>query len=156
MNYSIPATEGVAFEVNSLYEALWEVSDKRKARGKRYSVALVLTLSVLAKLGGEDKPKGMAEWVQWRAELLRASLGLERDTLPSAATYRRVLGDAIDIEELEQVIGRFFARCQEADDQLAMDGKTMRGTIEPGQTSGVHLLAVYAVGAGVVLNEVNV
>ena len=37
-----------------------------------------------------------------------------------------------------------------------MDGKTMRGTIEPGQTSGVHLLAVYAVGAGVVLNEVNV
>jgi predicted transposase YbfD/YdcC len=37
-----------------------------------------------------------------------------------------------------------------------MDGKTMRGTIEPGPTSGVHLLAVSAVGAGVVLNEVNV
>ncbi len=49
MNYSIPAPEGVAFEVTSLYEALQRVSDKRKARGKRYSVALVLTLSVLAK-----------------------------------------------------------------------------------------------------------
>ncbi len=32
----------------------------------------------------------------------------------------------------------------------------MRGTIEPGQTSGVHLLAVYAVGTGIVLNEANI
>jgi predicted transposase YbfD/YdcC len=156
MNYSIPKPDGVEFEVNSLYEALQRVGDKRHARGKRYSVALMLTLSVLAKLGGEDKPEGMAEWVALRAEQLQASIGLERNTLPSAATYRRVLGAAIDITELEQVVGAFFARCQGTDDQLAMDGKTMRGTIEPGQTSGVHLLAVYAVGAGVVLNEVNV
>jgi predicted transposase YbfD/YdcC len=156
MNYSIATDEGVEFEINSLYAALQKVSDKRKARGKRYSVALVLALSVLAKLGGEDKPEGMAEWVALRAEQLRASLGLERNTLPSAATYRRVLGDAIDITELEQVVGAFFARCQGTDDHLAMDGKTMRGTIEPGQTSGVHLLAVYAVGVGVVLHEVNV
>lgn len=156
MNYSIAIDEGVEFEVNSLYEALHSVGDKRKARGKRYSVALVLTLSVLAKLGGEDQPEGMAEWVQWRAEPLGASLGLKRKTLPHAATYRRVLGAAIDITELERVVGAFFARCQGSDDQLAMDGKTMRGTIEPGQTSGVHLLAVYAVGTGVVLNEVNV
>ncbi len=75
MNYSIPTNEGVEFEVNSLYEVLQKVSDKRKARGKRYSVTLVLALSVLAQLGGEDKPEGMAEWVTLRAEQLRASLG---------------------------------------------------------------------------------
>src|SRR5512140_2636984 len=115
MNYSIRAPEGVAFEVNSLYEALQRVSDKRKARGKRYSVALVLTLSVLAKLGGEDKPEGMAEWIQLRAEPLRARLGVQRDVLPSSATYRRVLGTAVDIAELEQVVGGFFARCQTSD-----------------------------------------
>ncbi len=119
MNYSIPATEGVAFEVNSLYEALQRVSDKRKARGKRYSVALVLTLSVLAKLGGEDQPEGMAEWVQLRAESLRANLGLKRNRLPHSATYRRVLGKAIDIAELEQVIGAFFAQCPGSDEQLS-------------------------------------
>jgi DDE_Tnp_1-associated len=135
---------------------LQSVGDNRKARGKRYSVALVLTLSVLAKLGGEDKLEGMAEWVQWRGEALRASFGLKRDRMPHAATYRRVLGAAIDRAELEQVVGAFFARCQGTDEQLAIDGKTMRGTIEPGPTNGVHLLAVYAVGAGVVFNEVNV
>jgi predicted transposase YbfD/YdcC len=37
-----------------------------------------------------------------------------------------------------------------------MDGKTLRGTIEPGQTRGVHLLAVYGVESGVVLKQVNV
>ena len=110
MNYSIPAPEGVAFEVNSLDEALQRVSDKRKARGKRYRVALVLTLRVIAKLGDEDQPEGMAEWVQFRAEPLRASLGVQRATLPSAATYRRGLGAGIDMVELEQVVGAFFAR----------------------------------------------
>ena len=61
MNYSMKVDERVEFEVNSLYEALLRVRDKRKARGKRYGLASVLTLSVLAKLGGEDEPEGMAE-----------------------------------------------------------------------------------------------
>ena len=91
-----------------------------------------------------------------RAEPLRASLGLKRETLPQAASFRRVMGDATEMAELEQVVGAFFAQCQGMDDHLAIDGKTMRGTIEPGQTSGVHLLAAYAAGTGVVLNEVNV
>jgi DDE family transposase len=155
MNYSIPTAEGVSFEVNSLYAALQSVGDNRKARGKRYSVALVLTLSVLAKLGGEDKPEGMAEWVQLRGEPLRASFGLKRDRMPHAATYRRVLGAAIDMAELEQVVGAFFARCRGTDELLAIDGKTLRGTIEAGQTRGVHLLAVDAVESGVVLNQGN-
>ncbi len=68
MNYTLPTDEGVTFEVNRLDEALQQVKDKRKARGKRYSVALVLTWSGLAKSGGEDEPKGIAGGVQLRAE----------------------------------------------------------------------------------------
>jgi len=96
MNYSMKVDEPVEFEVNSLYEALLTVRDKRKARGKRYGLASVLTLSVLAKLGGEDEPEGMAEWVKRRAEQLRDSLGMTRPSMPHAVTYRRVLGQAID------------------------------------------------------------
>src|SRR5258707_5790689 len=156
MNYSIEAREPVEFEVNSLYEALLSVTDKRKARGKRYELATILTLSVLAKLGGEDSPEGMAEWVKYRAEQLRESLGMRRPSMPHAVTYRRVLGGALDIQELEQVLGEFFEDCVRVDEQLAMDGKSLRGTIETGATRGVHLLAVYAVGAGVGFNGVNV
>ncbi len=62
------------------------MSDRRKARGKRDSVALGQTLSGIAKVGGEDQPEGMAEWVQFRAEPVRTSFGVQRETLPSAAT----------------------------------------------------------------------
>jgi predicted transposase YbfD/YdcC len=156
MNYNMKVEQGVEFEVNSLYEALLSVKDKRKARGKRYGLATLLTLSVLAKLGGEDTPEGMADWVKLRGEQLRASLGMSRQAMPHAVTYRRMLGQAIDIQELEQVLGAFFRRAQKPGEQLAMDGKSLRGTIEPGATRGVHLLAVYAVSSGVVLHQVNV
>ena len=156
MNYSTQAVQDVEFEVNSLYEVLLKIRDKRKARGRRYALATVLVLSVLAKLGGQDTPEGMAEWVKYRAEGLRASLGLKRASMPHAVTYRRILGQAVDVVEIEAVLGDFFKGCQSQSEQLAMDGKTLRGTIETGRTRGVHLLAVYAVGAGVVLNQVNV
>ena len=156
MNYSMKVDGAVEFEVNSLYEALLRVTDKRQARGKRYGLASVLTLSVLAKLGGEDEPEGMAEWVRHRGHELRESLGMKRPEMPHAVTYRRILGHAIDVEELEQVLGAFFNGCQAKTEQLAMDGTTLRGTIETGKTCGVHLLAVYGVGSVVVLNQVNV
>ncbi len=156
MNYSMKVDGVVEFEVNSLYEALLRVGDKRKARGKRYELATVLTLSVLAKLGGEDEPEGIADWVKHRAQELQASLGLKRKSMPHAVTYRRILGQAIAIQEFEQVVGTFFKGCQVESEQLAMDGKTLRGTIANGQTRGVHLLAVYAVNSGVVLHQVNV
>src|SRR5215212_5678515 len=78
MNYSIQGGQDVEFEVNSLYETLLRISDKRKARGRRYRSATVLTLSVLAKLGGEDTPEGMAEWVKYRSAELQGGLGLCR------------------------------------------------------------------------------
>jgi predicted transposase YbfD/YdcC len=156
MNYSIPAETGVEFEVNSLYETLLKIGDKRKARGKRYMLATVLTLSVLAKLGGEDTPEGMAGWVKYRWEELRRGLGLERNSMPHGSTYRRILGLGFEISEFESVLSAFFKGWVAQAEQLAMDGKTMRGTIEAGHTRGVHLLAVYAVGAGVVLKQVDV
>ena len=57
MNESMKVEGAVEFEVNSLYEALLRVHEKRKARGKRYGLAHVLTLSVLAKLGEKTSQK---------------------------------------------------------------------------------------------------
>src|SRR5262249_34050851 len=122
----------------------------------RYPLATLLALCVLAKLGGEDSPEGMAEWVSLRAGPLQQHLGMGGPRMPHAGTYRRVLGSAVDIDELAQVLGAFFQDCVKPGEQLAMDGKSRRGTLETGPTRGVQLLAVYAVGAGVVLNEVHV
>jgi predicted transposase YbfD/YdcC len=61
-------------------------------------------------------------------------------------------------DEFEQVVGHFFATVAEAGHsvEIALDGKMLRGTIPLGQTRGVHLLAAYLPGEGVVLMQVAV
>lgn len=98
--------EGVRAE--SLYEALKGVKDKRSRRGKQYRAAVVLTLLVLAKLAGQVKLKGIAEWVKWQAETLTERLPLYRGKVPCANTYRYV-SDHIDVTELNAVLGEYFA-----------------------------------------------
>jgi len=55
----------------SVYRAFEQVQDGRHKRGVRYSVALILTLIVLAKLAGMTTPRAIAEWARLRAGWLR-------------------------------------------------------------------------------------
>ena len=84
-----------AFSVNSLMAALQQIADPRKPRGIRYRLVDLLTLLILAKLGGEDNLKGMSEWVRLRGEALVNLLHLERNSLPHQTTYERLL-DRLD------------------------------------------------------------
>lgn len=145
-------------DIGSLYAELDTLEDRRNAKGKRYSLALVLLLMVLAKLCGEDTPSGIAEWARLRTEQLVTCLQLERKTLPCHNTYRRVLSGAVDLVELQQVTGRFLTQGlnQGQSVLVAIDGKTLRGTIPKGESKGVHLLAAYLPEEGIVLMQVAV
>lgn len=146
------------FDLNSLYAHLTELSDQRKRRGVRYPLPEVLTLIILAKLGGEDGPTGMAEWLAHRAELLVSALALRRKTMPDRVAISRILGQAVQVEELDRVLQKYF------DDQaqlsqavvIAIDGKVLRGTIGIGDKQGLHLLAAYLPEEGLVLMQVAV
>ncbi|HEU5376628.1 MAG TPA: transposase family protein [Ktedonobacteraceae bacterium] len=59
----------------SLYHALEQVKDGRKARGKRYPLALICTLVLLGKLAGETTIHGALEWANLRADWLKGRLG---------------------------------------------------------------------------------
>src|SRR3954469_20757177 len=85
------------FDVGSLYEHLENLTDRRDPKGVRYPLAVALVFVILAKLAGEQEPRGIAQWVEWRKELLREALGLERDTVPHPITYSRILGKAVDV-----------------------------------------------------------
>ena len=112
----------------------------------------------LAKLGGEDGPKGMAEWLENRVELLSEALKWPRKSTPHAVTISHIPGKAVEVEELEQVVGSFYQSCPEVKESLliSMDGKTLRSTIPYGQTQGVHLLALYLPEEGLVLMQMEV
>ena len=60
----------------SLYEALQELPDARRAQGKRYSLALILCLIILAKLAGQKSLSGATQWLRHRRVALTQRLGL--------------------------------------------------------------------------------
>lgn len=66
---------GQIISFGSLYHCFEGLTDKRKAKGKRYALATILLGMFLAKLCGEDKPSGIAEWVALRGEWVAKALG---------------------------------------------------------------------------------
>ena len=59
---------GVVVDMDSLYVALSRLADRRPQPGVRYAPVTVLVLIVLAKLSGEDRLCGIAEWVRHPAK----------------------------------------------------------------------------------------
>jgi predicted transposase YbfD/YdcC len=150
--------KGFVIDLDSLYARLARLHDQRHARGVRYALVTVLLFLVLAKLAGQDRLYGISQWVSYRKELLAQVFHLNKPRAPCANTYRNILGRVIDIEEFEQVVRDFFASQPNAGQSLviALDGKTLRGTIAAGQTRGQHLLAAYLPAEGWVLFQVEV
>ena len=99
--------EGPGFVVDwgSLYDYLTRVEDRRDPRGVRYPLARVLALALLAKLAGEDRLTGIAEWVQHRKEALARAMGLARPQAPHRTTYSRILGSTLSVEDFESMVG---------------------------------------------------
>jgi predicted transposase YbfD/YdcC len=161
--------------LTALYEALKQVKDGRKKRGCRYSLALLLTLLLVARLAGETEIRGAAQWLRLRKGWIIEQLHLRRATLPCAGTYGYAL-ERIDAQELLEVVAGCLTRWEAAErcenepsrlaDQggqqekqhLAVDGKTMRGTLghESESQPSVHVLSVYEVRTGLVLAQRSV
>jgi len=149
---------GKVINLSSLYTRFQGLQDKRKPKGKRYALATILLGLFLAKLCGEDKPSGIAEWVALRGKWIASVLGLKRKKMPSHHTYRRTLADVIDEEEFEELGREHHRRSGEAGYHVvvALDGKIIRGIIDTEVNDGLCLLAVYLPGEGVTLAQVAI
>jgi predicted transposase YbfD/YdcC len=159
----------------SLYCVFEKVKDGRKAQGKRYPLALLLTLILLGKLAGEQEINGIIDWIQERKKELKRQLNWPKG-FPVNSTYSDALAKCSG-EEIAQAIAqvilkaRAVEKCGEEPSRLvpqeqeeeklihtAMDGKTMRGTLghtDENQPS-VHLLSLYDCESGIVLAQKTV
>lgn len=157
----LPTDLPFAFSLHALATHLQAVPDRRKRRGRRYPLSVLLTLAILAKLAGYSRIEAIADWAKLRAVELAHLFALPRPTMPHPSTWSRVLGTALDPVALEQALTRFFQappadRPARGSVILAVDGKTLRGTIPVGHTRGVHLVAAYLPEEGVVLAQLDV
>jgi len=60
----------IIFDIGSLYEQFEKLSDRRSAKGPRYSLAVILVLIIMAKMSG------IAEWAKYRGEEMAGMLNL--------------------------------------------------------------------------------
>jgi predicted transposase YbfD/YdcC len=144
--------------MGKLLEMLQQIPDTRQAKGKRYPLPFLLAAILLARLSDEHTPSGITNWIGLRRHLLVAALPTTRFTAPSLNMIRRTLDEVISADELHRTFRQFLHQSYGGQQSvlITIDGKTLRGTIAAGQTSGVHLLAAYLPEEGVVLAQVEV
>ncbi len=86
--------DGVEYDQGSVFERFGQLTDIRKAQGKRYSLETVLTIMVMAKLCGCDRPMEIAEWAQ----------------KPSGTNYQVIAIEATEATSLQHVSTDFGLR----------------------------------------------
>ena len=158
--------------MQSLYEVCQEVADGRCARGKRYELAGLLVVLVLAKLAGMQSLKGASDWVRDQEALVREGLHLPWKHMPCANTYSYALA-RLDSQKVNTALAawcvrkeaesrcggepsRLAAQASERAVHLAIDGKALRGTGKQaygGEEPQKQVLHVYEVQTGIVLQQ---
>ncbi len=156
----------------SLYEVCRQVVDGRAARGKRYELAALLVLLVLAKLAGMQSLLGASDWIADQQQRLREHLHLSWKRMPCANTYKYALA-RLDSQQVNTALAAWLVRCEaqsrcgkepsrlvEQSSQrsvhLAIDGKALKGTgnqLYGGEDPQKQVLHVYEVHTGIVLQQ---
>lgn len=146
---------GMEYERGSVYERFCKLTDLRGVNGKRYELGAVLTIVVMAKLCGEDKPMGIAEWAKHRREELGRLFGLPWTRMPHHNTYRRILAYKVYEQEVARLVGD-YNQGGEHGEVYALDGKARRGMRQKEEEGQEYGLSIYDVQQGKVLSQVEV
>lgn len=140
----------------SLLDYLSQVPDLRGRQGRRHSLSAMLATVVCAILSGARGYLAISDWVQSLEPREFHLLGYTRRP-PKAGAFRKLF-NKLQVGRLEEVLRRWVsdqigAPIDEAQLQaVAMDGKSLRGTVQPLQAL-VHLLSLYDHQAGCVLSQ---
>jgi len=146
---------GVIYDEGSVYGELCKLTDVRKARGKQYSQEMLLMVILLAKMSGNDRPVEIADWGKNHEEELVALLKLSRRKMPHSNTYRRIMAQGVNVEEIERLV-REYNQKGEHGQVYAMDGKALRG-VQKGEGKEIeYVLSVFDVEEGKVMSQVEV
>ncbi len=119
-------------ELSSLYEALGDIPDYRRAQGRKHTVQCVLAIYILSALSGNTGTYAAAQFAGNLSQKELALLGAwynrekQRYEAPSNPTMHRVIRN-LDTQKLEAVVSRFTTPQIEVSKAVAVDGKRIRG-----------------------------
>ena len=143
----------------SLLEYLQQIPDPRGRQGRRHDFAAMLATFVCAFLQGARGFSAIAQWINSQEVRFWHELGYTRRP-PKLGAFRKLL-IRLPAQHLEQAIRHWVTSCLGEPSEvatlqpLAMDGKTLCGTLQPHQRT-LHLLSVLDQKTGCTLNQVPV
>ena len=119
-----------------------DIPDPRRAQGRRHSLPTVLAIAAGAILCGMRGYKAIADWANGLGSKARGRFRCRRKNgrllVPSESIIRDCLV-RVDPEALDLALQQWNATQAQADDSLAIDGKTMRNAID-GQGNQTHIM----------------
>ena len=144
-------SEDVVVSTGELRRRFGKMNDSPGKQGRIYPLWYLLTVICRAKLSGEHTPTEITEWIRLRYRAPMEAMGAHWRPAPSPSTIQRTLAESVLGAELQEVCRQFLHEGYGGQQTalVAIDGKTMRGTIASGNTQGVHLLSAYLREEGV-------
>ncbi len=147
-----------------LLAALVEVPDPRRAQGRCYSMRHLLLSSVLATLAGATSYQKITAFIALQRERLNIVFGACFRRAPAVNTLRHLFltlgGDDLEAAFRRHAHSLSTRNAPETLHTVALDGKTLRGSVEPrgspdfdhlADRKAVHVLSAFASDAALIL-----
>ena len=134
-----------AKRLRSLFETLRTIKDPRRGQGRKYPLSYCLAIAVCGVLAGCRGVRECAEMAnnmtQPQLRTLRAWRNPKtgRYDAPCYSTLWRVIS-LVDAEEVEQVVSKWFQEEDISPEAVALDGKTLRATLQ-NEDGGLHVVS---------------
>jgi hypothetical protein len=144
----------------SLWHYLLQVVDFRKSQGKRYQLASILALGIVATLCGYKSYGAMAEWGKNYGTELAKKLGMKNGKTPSVGTFFTIFSQ-VDKVSLETQVGLWCLAMlkwlgkETTETALSIDGKALRSSQRQGAIDS-HLISIVSHSLGLTLFQKSV
>ena len=152
-----------------LLDVLADVPDPRRAQGQLYKLPHVLLFAILAIVSGCNSYRGIVTFIAVHRRRLNATFGLKWRRAPAHTAVRYIL-QGLDPVAVEAAFRRHAALLQTAratpgQGSIALDGKTLRGSVEPRGSpdfdkfrdrAAAQVLSAFATDTALVLAHIDI
>ena len=128
--------------MDRLWDRLEALPDQRTLKGRRYSLAAIVGISLAAMLSGANDLMAIFRWGRRLTPKGLAAFGIGRGRAPCHATYHYVFR-SIAAAELERALRGSVPPGSAG--HVAIDGKRLRGS-QSQNSPGIHVLQAFSTG----------
>jgi DDE_Tnp_1-associated/Transposase DDE domain len=128
--------------MDRLWDRLEGLPDHRTRKGRRYSLAAIMGISLAAMLSGANDLMAISRWGRRLTPKGLAAFGVNRGRAPCHATYHYVFR-SIAAADLERALRGSVPSGSAG--HVAIDGKRLRGS-QSQNSPGIHVLQAFSTG----------